>query len=74
MPSSGDLPDPRIEPGSPASPVLQAGSLPLSYQGSPLNHNLQRENTRVQISALLCTSIVSLSKLLLLYELESSYL
>ena len=32
FPSPGDLPDPGIEPGSPA---LQANSLPLSYQGSP---------------------------------------
>ena len=32
FPSSGDLPDPRIEPTSPA---LQADSLPLSHQGSP---------------------------------------
>ena len=31
FPSSGDLPDPRIEP---ASPVLQANSLPLSW-GNP---------------------------------------
>ena len=33
LPSPGDLPDPGIEPGSPA---LQADSLPLSHQGSPL--------------------------------------
>ena len=32
MPSSRD---PRIEPKSPASPVLQADSLPLSHKGSP---------------------------------------
>ena len=32
FPSPGNLPDPGIEPGSPA---LQAGSLQLSYQGSP---------------------------------------
>ena len=32
-PLPGDLPDPGIEAGSPA---LQADSLPLSYQGSPL--------------------------------------
>ena len=31
-PPPGDLPDPEIELGSPA---LQAGSLPLSHQGSP---------------------------------------
>ena len=32
FPSLGDLPDPGIEPGSPA---LQADAYPLSHQGSP---------------------------------------
>ena len=32
FPPPGDIPDPGIEP---ASPVLQADSLPLSHQGSP---------------------------------------
>ena len=32
MSSSGDVPDPGIEP---VSPTLQADSLPLSHQGSP---------------------------------------
>ena len=32
FPTPGDLPDPGIKP---ASPALQAGSLPLSHQGSP---------------------------------------
>ena len=32
LPTPGDLPDPGIEPESPALPV---DSLPLSYQGSP---------------------------------------
>ena len=32
FPSLGDLPDPGVEPMSPA---LQVGSLPLSHQGSP---------------------------------------
>ena len=36
MPSSRDLPDPGIEPMFPAAPALQADSLLLSYQGSPL--------------------------------------
>ena len=36
FPPPGDLPDPRIEPTSPASPAL-AGSLPLSYLGSLLD-------------------------------------
>ena len=34
-PSPGDLPDPGIEPTSPATPALQVNSLPLSHQGSP---------------------------------------
>ena len=34
FPSPGHLPDPGTEPSSPASPALQAGSLPL-YQESP---------------------------------------
>ena len=33
FPPPGDLPNPGIEPGSPA---LKADSLPLNYQGSPL--------------------------------------
>ena len=32
FPNPGNLPDLGVEPGSPA---LQAGSLPLSWQGSP---------------------------------------
>ena len=38
FPSPGDLPDPGIEPGSPASPVLQADALLLSYQGCPYKY------------------------------------
>ena len=34
FPPPGDLPDPGIEPMSPASPSLQANSLPLSHRGS----------------------------------------
>ena len=33
----GDLPDSGTEPKCPASPALQANSLPLSHQGSPSN-------------------------------------
>ena len=44
-PPPGDLPDPRIEPRSSA---LQADSLPLSHQGSPISyyvdHNKQDQN------------------------------
>ena len=36
-PPPGDVPNPRIECASPASPVLQADSLPLSHRGSPLD-------------------------------------
>ena len=35
-PPPGDLPKPGIELTSPASPALQADSLTLSHQGSPL--------------------------------------
>ena len=35
-PPPGDLPDPGIEPTSPVAPALQADSLPLSHQGSPI--------------------------------------
>ena len=34
-PFAGDLPNAGIEPVSPASPTVQADSLPLSHQGSP---------------------------------------
>ena len=33
-PPPGDLPDPGIEPTSPAAPTLQADSLPQSHRGS----------------------------------------
>ena len=36
FPSLGYLPDPGVEPVSPASLALQADSLPLSHQGSLL--------------------------------------
>ena len=36
FPPPGDLPDPRIEP---VSPALQADSSPLSYQGISTIHN-----------------------------------
>ena len=35
-PPSGDLPNPGIKPTSPVAPELQADSLPLNHQGSPL--------------------------------------
>ena len=36
--SSGDLPDPGIQPRSPAAPALWADSLLPSHQGSPILH------------------------------------
>ena len=41
FPSPGDLPDPGINP---ASPVLQADSLPLIHQGRPRKGNLRTSN------------------------------
>ena len=35
FPSPGDVPNPGIEPKSPAAPILPADSLPVSYMGSP---------------------------------------
>ena len=35
-PPSGNLPDPGIESASTTAPALQADSLPLSHQGSPI--------------------------------------
>ena len=37
-PSPGNLPDPGSEPVSPASPALQAGSLPTEPPGKPGFH------------------------------------
>ena len=37
--SPRELPEPGIDPTSPASPVLQADSLPLSHLGSPTKYN-----------------------------------
>ena len=34
FPPPGGPPNPGIEPGSPASPAIQADTLPLSHQGS----------------------------------------
>ena len=43
FPTPGGLPASRIEPKSPASPALQAGTLLLSHQGSPLGSR-EKEN------------------------------
>ena len=37
LPTPGDLPDPRIEPSSPASLVLAGGFFPLHHLGRPLD-------------------------------------
>ena len=44
FPPPGDLPNPGIEPTSPASPALQVDSLPRSHLGSPswLYHNTKQ--------------------------------
>ena len=34
-PSPRDVPDPGMEPASPAAPTFQADSVPLSHQGNP---------------------------------------
>ena len=44
FPSPGNLPDPRIEPESPA---LQADSLPLSHLGSPAFCVVRRNSLRL---------------------------
>ena len=38
FPSSGDLPNPGIEPDSPVFPALQVGCLPTEPSGKPLSH------------------------------------
>ena len=43
-PPPGDLPHPRIEPGSPVAPALQADSLLLSHRGS-LNKKKKKKNS-----------------------------
>ena len=53
VPSPGDLPDPEIEPTSPA---LQADSLPLSHQGSPVSL-LFSVNVITSLSFPRCTAI-----------------
>ena len=41
FPPPEDLPDPRIEPMSPASPTLQADSLLLSHCRSPMSNTTE---------------------------------
>ena len=46
MPSLGDLPDPGIEPGSPA---LQVDSLPTQLPGKPKPNSLQPADSRPRL-------------------------
>ena len=49
-PPSGDLPDPGIEPAAPLTPALQADSLMLSHQGSPINaHSIAEKMIDINI-------------------------
>ena len=48
-PPPGDLPDLGIEPASPVAPALQARSLPLSHQGSPLYVSFAATSLALQI-------------------------
>ena len=50
FPSPGDLPDPRIEPGSPA---LQAGSLLSEPPGKPILQNSTLKSTVIPAMSLL---------------------
>ena len=43
----GDLPAPGIEPASPVTPALQAYSLLLSYQGSPIHIHTHTHTVKV---------------------------
>ena len=60
FPSPGDLPSPGIKPGSPA---LQADSLPLSHQGSPIQsrdcETGQRKFTKYSTGSVISNSSVS---------------
>ena len=47
FPPPGDLPNPGIEPMTPALPALQADSLPLRHPGSPEPTNQQSSKTQL---------------------------
>ena len=59
-PSPGDLPNPGIEPVSPAAPVLQVDPLPLSQQGSPGKKHLHTNNFRPAIWILIDRMVLTL--------------
>ena len=52
LPSPGHLPDPGVEP---VSPALEARSFPLSHQGSPHSRTESRESCRERNNLRLCT-------------------
>ena len=55
FPSPGHLPDPGIAPESPAAPALQADSLSLNHQGSPLALSMSQFGlTAFQVSRISC--------------------
>ena len=55
FPSPGHLPDPGIEPESPVSPALQADSLPVNHQRSPLALSISQFGlTAFQVSRISC--------------------
>ena len=49
FPTSGDLPDPEVEPMSPVSTALQVDSLPTEPQGRL--HNLRRVQPTLRLSS-----------------------
>ena len=63
LPSPGDIPDPGIEPTSPA---LEGNSLPLSHQGSPASFFRElpsRRNSRESKQYILSQNDLNLRKL-----------
>ena len=48
FPPLGDLSNPGIEPGSPASPALQAGSLPAESLGKPVPTHIEIKSCRTE--------------------------
>ena len=67
-PPPGDLPDPGIEPISPVSPALQAGSLPTKPPGKPKRSLSvfkcgERKTHRERVVALPASSLEEQSRL-----------
>ena len=55
--SPGALPNPGIKPASPASPALQAGSLPLSHLRGPSNCLLMPPKLSVSLCVYVCVFV-----------------